>query len=603
MGFVMEKFNKNNKMICLQSIVFPCLDFGAPEEMYIRCERTHVQMLLGESRIIFQQGGVAGFDTYFNALTVSVWKKNCAISDLFFMLSGRGRYVIRFGLHRLGHSTRWLQESHLDFGGGGELGIELPFWGQLVDGLLYVELTALTDGEIFGGWFGTCSVPTNKDVKLGIVITHFNRKSQVLPAINRIKNQLLSDPVYKNSIDLVVVDNSSNIEACEADGVSLIKNKNLGGSGGFTRGLLHLIDDTSFTHCLFMDDDASCEIESIRRTYALFSFGLTKKMAVAGSLLREIEPYRLFEKGAQFDGLCRPLKNGLDMRTVSDLLWAEVTDKHPDYGGWWFFAFCLADVRHFPFPFFVRGDDIMFGLMHGFNILTCNGINCWGDDFGLKSGPLPIYLDVRNHVLQDFLKLGGGLFSSLFVAIKFFLSAALSYNYATARAVTLAIRHVSQGPVFWVKNMDMSVIRAEIGSYVPSEKMQPISRAEYQVDYRGPHETMLRKIVRFCSLNGFLFPSFLIKDSFVFQHKNFSGNLREIFRFRHVLYEYEPLGLGYVATYNKKKFFIEAARFLGALLVFSFRFYGLRRQYKNNLPFMTSEMFWRNVYAGNIDLI
>lgn len=53
-------------------------------------------------------------------------------------------------------------------------------------------------------------------MKLGVVITHFNRKQYVVPAIQRIESQLLNDPQYEGKIDLVVVDNSKNITQEEA---------------------------------------------------------------------------------------------------------------------------------------------------------------------------------------------------------------------------------------------------------------------------------------------------------------------------------------------------------------------------------------------------
>ena len=45
------------------------------------------------------------------------------------------------------------------------------------------------------------------------------------------------------------------------------------------------------------------------------------------------------------------------------------TGPAPDnfYGGWWYFAFPVDQVKHQPFPFFVRGDDVSFSLVHDFN--------------------------------------------------------------------------------------------------------------------------------------------------------------------------------------------------------------------------------------------
>ena len=62
--------------------------------------------------------------------------------------------------------------------------------------------------------------------------------------------------------------------------------------------------------------------------------------------------------GARFDGLCRPNKCGLDLRYIHDLLVNE-EEEHIDYGGWWFFAFPIKDIKNYAFPYFVRGDDIL----------------------------------------------------------------------------------------------------------------------------------------------------------------------------------------------------------------------------------------------------
>lgn len=576
----------------LQSILFPGVKTVAAEALYVRLNGAI--MPDSGSMLSFQPGAGARFDTFFGCFNVSLWRHEFRVEHLALMLRGRGAFRVRFGLHRMGCATQWLLECQIDLD---EIAIlELPFWSGMEQGLLFVELTAQTDGEIRGGEFVTRDRP-RRPVKLGVVITHFRRKSAVLPAIARIRSGLLEDVRYREAISLIVVDNSRDIESVEALGAVLISNRNFGGSGGFSRGLLHLVDDGSYSHCLFMDDDASCEIESIRRTYALLSYASHEKLAVAGSLLREMQPHELFEKGALFDGLCRPLKSGLDMRQVSDLLIAEQVDCCPDYGGWWFFAFALADVQHFPFPFFVRGDDIMFGLMHKFTIVTSNGIGCWGDDFGLKSGPLPIYLDVRNHLVQGLTVLNFGTLSAARLAARFFLQAVLSYNYATARAVTLAVRHVTQGPGFWLQNLDTTSIRDEIGRFSADERMRPVKRADFDLRVSNGDEGAWRHLIRLLTLNGGFLPGFLMREGVCLQPKDFSGNLRAIFRFREVLYEYEPLGLGYVARLDRWRLLMELLRFGLTVLRMMTRYTVLRRNYHKAWPAMTSLLFWRQVYG------
>jgi hypothetical protein len=535
----------------------PNLTFGAPENMYVRLGNDKANTVFAEQSIAFTQGGKATFDTFFNGMTIGAWKIHCDLNSLHLVLKGEGRFLIRFGLHRIGYASRWLEDQHIELHASDELPIALPFWNELESGMLYFQLIALGDSALTGGYFATSELPRNQ-VKLGMVITHFNRHKYVLGAIERIKTQLLSDSIYKDKIELIVVDNSKNLEIEEFAGITVLPNKNFGGSGGFTRGLLHLKDIGTFSHCLFMDDDASCEIESIKRVFALLQFAKTPKFAFAGSLLRELKPYQLFEKGAIFPGVCVGLKRGLDMRYVSNLLKAEQIDTNPDYGAWWFFAFALKDVSHYPFPFFVRGDDILFGMLNRFNIATLNGVGCWGEDFGLKNGPLPRYLDVRNHIVQGFVNFQLSRLKSAKLVTQFFISALLSYDYASAKSARLALSHVMKGPEFWVENIDMSKIRAEIAQFSASEKLVSIDRTNYAIHYmpsydqkeeaKPTNEPKFRRFVRFLSLNGLLLPSALFVNAAVFQHKAFRGNFREIFRYKKVLYEYEPMGIGYLES-------------------------------------------------------
>lgn len=163
-------------------------------------------------------------------------------------------------------------------------------------------------------------------------------------------------------------------------------NQNLGGTGGFARGMLSLIDGGTHIHALFMDDDASCETESIARALALLFHGRMPRLAVTGSLISESRPWQLLENGARFDGYVQPIGIGRNLHQVLALLDCGRGDPRPNYGAWWFFAFGRADVQRGPFPFFVRGDDIFFGLHNDFEVITTLGIACQGEDFHVKAG-------------------------------------------------------------------------------------------------------------------------------------------------------------------------------------------------------------------------
>lgn len=580
----------------LQHLVMPNLAFGAPETMYVRLQNDRVHALMSEGRLLFESGGRTSFDTYFNSVSVGAWKIHTAVSDMQLHLRGSGRFIVRFGLHRMGHAQRWLAEHLVTLQPEQDFVLPIGSWTKLDSGMLYFALEALEPGSLTAGHFATSTVP-QRAVKLGIVITHFNRMQWVLPAIARIRDELLNDPLYSERIELVVVDNSQNIGSDEAAGITLLPNENLGGSGGFTRGLLHLKDQKNFTHCLFMDDDASCEIESIRRAVALTAYSRNSSTSVAGGLLREVEPSRLIDKGSNFNGAPYCDRGGLDMRKVDDLLRAEHFKEAPQFGGWWFLMFSIEHVEHYSYPFFVKCDDVLFGMTNPFPIITLNGISCWSDDFALKEGPLPRYLDTRSRIVMNLVTGNHGLFDSVKWASKFILAPLLSYNYASCRAAILGLNHVLLGPDFFEKNLDTSQIRKTISNFSPNEKMSPINKQGLKIEFRGATESTGRKAFRLISLNGFLLPSFLIKNKLIHQKKGFRGNLREIFRYSSVLYEHEESGLGYIAKHDKGQFLSLLASYFIGIAKFAIRYRALKEQYSSSLNYLTSESYWRKIYS------
>jgi GT2 family glycosyltransferase len=572
----------------------PNLTFKAPKEMYIRHNHyAHVEMSKG--KILFNTGGHATFDTFFNSLTLDVWKKNTALEDLQLHLRGTGRFRLRLGLHRLGHSHRFFQDEIVSLSENRDSIINVSDWGKLEKGLFYFRLEALSSGSLSKGHFASCTKP-EYIVRLGIVITHFNRKEFVLPAIQRIREQLLKDPLYKDHIELVVVDNSENIKPKDAKGVTLIPNKNLGGSGGFTRGLLYLKDRKDFTHCLFMDDDASCEIESIRRTFNLIRYSKGQDFAISGSLLREFRPEILHEKGGGFKNGWRPLKSGLNMTYVDHLLEAENKNEKVDYGAWWFFAFNINYPKNLAFPFFVRGDDAQFSLQNKFNITTLNGIGCWGEDFWFKEGPLLKYLSARATLVIAIVFSNASYIEILKIISHWFLTNLFSHNYASAQSIRLALSNFSCGPKFFSDNIDTTKIRKDISLFLPSEKLEPIDLDEIDFDYPLHHESVFKKILRYLTINGFLIPKIFYKKKPVLQSKHFMASFRNIFLYQRVIYYYQELNVGYIAQLDKARFFLETFKFAICVFKFTLRFSRLKFEYKKAMSNMTTEPYWRNVY-------
>lgn len=580
----------------VQELVFPSLNFNTIEDMYFR-PHNKLKYLFNEEKFIFEKGGILLLDTYVNSFNIKPWKLYSPLADLAIVIQGDGKFILRVGLHKFGAAHRWLLEEVIELNISESKEINIFSWNELDDGLLYCKLEAITPGHITKISYKTNTKPVN-NVKLGVIITHYNRQKNVLKAIKRFEDGLFNKEEFKTKIDLIIIDNSRNLDIPEHSNVKVIKSSNLGGSGGFAKGLLYL-EENDYTHALFMDDDASTEMEAIKRTLRLFEYSKIKKMAVAGALHLESNPHIIYEKGARFEGICKPVKHRLEILNINNLVFANYDDLKIDYGGWWFFAFEISDVEYMPFPFFVRGDDILFSILNKFNICTSIGIYCLGEDFGEKETPLHVYLDIRYHIINSIFK-GINLFKIILYISYIFLKRLHSYKYESAKAANYAIKCVIKGPEFFIKNIDMLNVRNYINSFIKEEKVQEIDLNTINFDYPDNSTSfiirLIKKLLVILTLNGFLIPNFLLKDKIIYQHRDFHANIISIFRFKKVLYYSPQDKKGYILRHNKVAYFKELFTFALniAHLIISYPF--LKRAYKDNIKYMTSKSFWKSVF-------
>lgn len=577
----------------VQSGIFPKLSLCSQIDLYFR-NNQFANLHINDSFFSLDKFGKVSTDTYFNSLSVGKWKRYTNVNDLIFSIKFKGKIKIIWRLDRLHFSHKLIEEMHLESDNVTETSFPLTFWKDLEDGMLSFDIEALDYSELYSFFYSTNSDILNP-ISLGVVITHFNRQQYVLPALDRLKSELLLDSYFKNKVSLNVVDNSQNLP--EIENVTIIPNENLGGSGGFTRGLMHLKESGSYTHCLFMDDDASCEVEGIKRTISFLEHALDHKTALAGAMLREAEMFRQFENGARFDGVCKAVKPNLDLRELNSLLINE-QEEHIDYGGWWFFAFPLSEVKHYAFPYFVRGDDSGFSLVHDFKILTLNGISSWQEDFSLKNGPLPHYLDTRYHIMHYLHNLVRGNAKDVIkTTARMCLKNLLSYQYETALASILAMEDVMKGKSFWEQNVSMSERRPEIQKIISAEKVIDIPyEVSSNVIWGKPEEGRLARLFRWATLNGHILPKVFFKKGMVWQPKGFGGNLREVYRYNKVLYIHWPTQKGFILEHDKKKFFSYLIRYTKAAFNLYKNYDSLKKEYQSSYDELTSTEFWKKQF-------
>lgn len=579
----------------LQSQAWPDPSYCTEEQLFIRdIQAGYCNNIRNTLHI--KQFGSFSLMTYFNAFHLTRWRQINPNIEPIFQIKGTGDIALQWThLDRFGKMHK-LDEVHITLDDAQWTSINTPSL-SIKNGFIAPFITALSQESIIQNTRYVTTTPAERSVRLGLVITHFKRHKQVLSAINRLAS-LMQESDYQSKISLKVIDNSQDLPFIEQTGVTIIPNKNLGGSGGFARGLLEYEQVGGYTHCLFMDDDASCSTESIKRTIAALEMSIDESTAIAGAMLREDKPALMHENGANFTGLCKPIHCGLNMATLADIAKTDHLP-HIDYGGWWYFAFPISKVKNYPFPFFVRGDDVSFSLANKFHITTLNGVCSWQDSFEEKSSPLTNYLDTRSHLIH--LLVGhinserGTILNIIKTQVK---RRTESMMYESAEAALMAIEDVLQGPQFWVDHMDMSERRQVISAMTKQEKMRELTDDELTfTSKRSAPRRISNRLAYHLTIKGLLLPNVLLRRRPALTKKSFIANRYELFRFPGVIYLSEKNQTGFFAKYDKFRFIKTLIQSTRAQHILIRDFKKLSEQYKIGYENLTSRKFWQDVYA------
>jgi galactofuranosylgalactofuranosylrhamnosyl-N-acetylglucosaminyl-diphospho-decaprenol beta-1,5/1,6-galactofuranosyltransferase len=195
-----------------------------------------------------------------------------------------------------------------------------------------------------------------------------------------------------------------------------IKQPNLGGAGGFTRGLYEVAGhtDTEHANVLFMDDDVLLEPDLVIRMTA-FANRAANPIIVGGQMLNLLHPNQL-HVGAEWANLNtlepgKPVEHSL---STADLLGIDEETLKPNrqerrldagYNGWWscLIPYEVVKAVGYPLPFFFQWDDAEYSYRargHGFPTVTLPGAGVWHADFHWKDwDEWHRYFNLRNSII------------------------------------------------------------------------------------------------------------------------------------------------------------------------------------------------------------
>ena len=403
---------------------------------------------------------------------------------------------------------------------------------------------------------------------------------------------------------ILVVDNARNIKFDTAPNapITVVPNPNLGGAGGFARGIIYLRDEGWSTHVLLMDDDITLEPEALVRTFALFTFARDAKLCIHGAMLSEEQAWMQFEAGSKYRWRSlyplRAIGREDDLRERK-LALRDVREKKFAYTAWWYTAFPISITRDNPLPVFVRGDDVAFGLMHtGEHSVTMNGVIVWHADFGLKNNPSSLYYEKRNFAIIDTLVFDNHHWWHLarrFIALCF--RNLFSMRYASVEYMIRGVRAYLAGPQALMAT-DHSALHDELRK-VTEEKPGPLSPELAAVSITTPRPKLIRLIGFALALplvGGYVLPKVLRRDTLRTAPID-SRAVGLATRYNRILYRHDRLPEGFLVERDAKRFFSLLREVAVVTKDIAFNYKRLKGEYKAAYPTLVSDESWHARFA------
>jgi galactofuranosylgalactofuranosylrhamnosyl-N-acetylglucosaminyl-diphospho-decaprenol beta-1,5/1,6-galactofuranosyltransferase len=555
-------------------------------------------------------GNTLSFNTYFNSLYESFYTRYTTLTSVYYLLQLEGSFSIAGYREREGGGDRELlfQREYRDCHFTQPTRIDLDGFAQTPHpGRIYLELTSLGEGAVREGWLAT-DQPAEREVCLGIISCTYKKEAYIQKTVNA----LLNDPLLQDqSFQIFVVDNGRTLDdATFGDRrVRLLPNRNVGGSGGFTRGLVEALKEPSYSHFLFMDDDVEVDSEVIFKLFSIYQYARTE-FAISGAMLDLNQKYLLFEAGAHYAS--HRLRQGFNpfeiasLKTEVDLRQAEhlntlLQEEPIDYGAFWFFAFprSFVEAIGLPLPFFIKGDDIEFGLRISRQlqqkIVAFPAIAVWHEPFYLKFPVWDTYYYFRNilvthaiHGSLSYLKAVKDITVRLVYTLLFF-------DYNSAGMLLRAFEDYVQGPEF-IRNSDPEKLHSDI---IRLSKIHNNQSVDYNFEppakVNVPKAGLLRRLASLVTLNGHFLPGFLLsnQDAFVWLSPDNPGQRSRAFAKKRVLLFKEQASCLYKYEMDKQAGVNLLFTWFRLVISNWFRWNAVNSAWKNAASEFVSVVFWQ----------
>lgn len=369
---------------------------GAGSSTGVTCDSFSIT---GRTSLTLNDRGRMSGCTFFNAFPASYWRRWTAAKTVRFTVSIVGNAKIsvfrstgRGLIYPVAERVVQTEDSAVS------VCVDVPMVGLMDGGYFWFDAESL-DGPVTvtdAAWAVPRSARTAEhDTSMSIAITTFNRAAYCMNQLRAIAGS----SALRKRLDTVYCTDQGSDLVCEQEGfteisadlgkqLTYIQQANLGGSGGFSRGMYETVKAGDSDFVLLLDDDAVSEPESILRSIQ-FSDYTIRPVLVGGGMFHldnrtmlytqgeRINPQRMWmypskSMGYNHDFSVEPLRDSPDRHQRID----------EDFNGWWMCLIPVAVMKKIglSLPVFIKFDDIEYGLRAGkagFPTVCLPGVAVW----------------------------------------------------------------------------------------------------------------------------------------------------------------------------------------------------------------------------------
>ncbi len=557
----------------LKELIFPSQDHT--NELYYR----------GSYELLPQD--TLSFDTYFGSLSYTKYLKYTYVKSVIFCCEIQGEATLEL-CHYDGKDTV-IKKAQIN--NNAELEIDITTLPE--KGFIYPKITAITPCKFIGGYYKTENASQN-ETSMAIAICTYKRENYVLNNIKKLNDASLS--LIKR---VFVVDNGNTLDKNELsnDFVNILPNKNYGGSGGFSRGLIEALDG-GFSHVILMDDDIDIHPEVIEEMSVFMSLlrDEFKNAWFSAAMLPLDKDYEQFELGAEWNGKESIIhKHKVDIREKSVLL-DNLYNDGVEYGGWWTICMPTSFIKEkgMPYPFFIKFDDVEYGLRReqGTQIITSNGIAIRHEAFDKKSSFVLDYYNLRNELVVNSVYNKIGTFGIIKRYMREVMKQLTLYRYENVTLVRRAARDYLKGANFFLNTNEEELNKELISKAI---KLKPLDEIkEWTPELKNDDMVRNNKVsfLMAITLAGHLIPWFCLKRETLGAPLSKIG-AKNIFRRKRVVQYQLGANTGAITKRSFFKFIKHLTLSIGPLLKLLFLSRRAKKSYQKNKDKLTSIDFWR----------